>query len=197
MRHLFHSVTRLMWRICTHFETSREFKPALSRQLWTHKNCPHHHHLRPAKWLQIWHIKSRKEVFGEFKQAFQNWVSESEGKDDNDEHNTAAKSAAALAKVVHGIKAWNEVNKATSGNLVSMRRLCRGEISAAAEPGGLLAVAACLQPTIKTRLDGGVTLVHVPWTVHWCSPMCRSWYTLHRGTAKHTRVYWGTLCTRG
>ena len=165
MRHLFHSVTRLMWRICTHFETSREFKPALSRQLWTHKNCPHHHHLRPAKWLQIWHIKSRKEVFGEFKQAFQNWVSVSEGKDDNDEHNTAAKSAAALAKVVHGVKAWNEVNKTTSGNLVSMRRLCRGGISAAAEPGGLLAVAACLQPTIKTRLDEGVTLVHVPWTV--------------------------------
>ena len=41
--------------------------------------------------------------------------------------------------------------------------LCNAELAAQQKPGGLLAVAACLQPAIKTRLDGGVALVHPEW----------------------------------
>ena len=39
-----------------------------------------------------------------------------------------------------------------------MRRTCNEELAPA--EGGLLAVAGCFQSTIKTRLEGVITLVH-------------------------------------
>ena len=53
----------------TYLQTFRDLKRVhAGEHSCEHKNCPHH--LRLAKWLQLWHIKSRKE----FKQAFQNAV---------------------------------------------------------------------------------------------------------------------------
>ena len=71
-----------------------------------------------------------------------------------------------------------------------MRRLCNDELALGG--GGLLAVARSFQPPIKTRLEGGTTLVHLG--VHRDTSVCESRYTAEQifadqGTLRYTEVH--------
>ena len=139
------NVTSILFRDTlnvTYLQTSRDLRRVHA------VSAPQLRAQKPPKWLQLWRIKSCEQG-----------LNIQTGKLQSGQRLKWCWSRLCRHPLTRfsRIKAWNQVNKTISGNLVSMHQDRNVEL--AAVESGLLTVAGCLLVAIKTRLRRGVVVV--------------------------------------